>query len=271
MTDAVTADPSITGPTQGNVEGAPTAAAALLAANRRRRLIRRWVAIGTLPLTLVALLFVGKLLSMYAFAHQSITTYVVGDYSGSTTAAEGQDFLNWFEPYKAPYNVGTALAGSEDLDGARAKLEDALALASGLEVCAVRVNLAIVIERQGDAAVDKGDGPGGAQLYGEALQITAETPEECNSEEADSQSPDPDRSMGETLDELGDRLQEKQQQAQEQQPKPDDGEGEEQEQPQQPDQDKLDELQDKLDQGAEEREQNQGDEEAPGGGTDKPW
>jgi len=248
----------------------PDAAAALLAANRRRRLIRRWVMISTLPLTLAALLFVGKLLSMYAFAHQSITAYVVDDYAGSTAAAEGQEFLNWFEPYKAPYNVGTALAGAEDLDGARVKLEEALPLAHGLEVCAVRVNLAIVIERQGDAAVDAGDGPGGAELYGEALKITAETPEECNSEEADSQSPDPDRSMSETLDELGDRLQEKQQQAQEQQPQPDDGEGEEQEQPQ-PGQDKLDELQDKLDQGAEEREQNQGDEDGPGGGTDKPW
>lgn len=254
--------------------GAPTqadAAAALLAANLRRRRIRRWVAIGTLPLTIAALLFVGKLLSMYAFAHQAITSYVVADYAGSTAAAEGQEFLNWFEPYKAPYNVGTALAGSEDLDGARAKFEEALPLAHGLEVCAVRVNLAIVIERQGDAAVDGGDGPAGAELYGEALQITAETPEECNSEEADSQSPDPDRSMSDTLDELGDRLQEKQQQAQEQQSPPQDGDGEEQEQPQQPDQDKLDELQDKLDQGAEEREQNQGEEDGPGGGTDKPW
>src|SRR3954453_12747208 len=95
---------------------APTqtdAAAALIAANRRRRRIRRWVIIGTLPLTLAALLFVGKLLSMYAFAHQAITSYVVDDYAGSKTAAERQEFLNWFEPYKAPYNVGTALAGSE--------------------------------------------------------------------------------------------------------------------------------------------------------------
>lgn len=247
------------------------AAAALLASNRRRRSIRRWVAIGTLPLTLAALLFVGKTLSMYAFAHQAITTYVVADYSGSTSAAEAQEFLNWFEPFKAPYNVGTALAGADELDGARAKLEEALPLAHGLEVCAVRVNLAIVIERQGDAAVSAGDGAGAAELYSEGLLITAETPEECNSEEADSQSPDPDRSMSETLEDLEDRLQEKQQQS-EQQPPPSDGEDEEQEQPSQPDQDKLDELQDKLEQGAEEREQNQqGDEDGPGGGTDKPW
>jgi len=256
------------------IEGSTDAAAALIAANRRRRSIRRWIILGTLPLTLAALLFVGKLLSMYGFAHQAISTYVVGDYSGSTAAAQGQEFLNWFEPYKAPYNVGTALAGADELDSARAELEEALPLASGLEVCAVRVNLALVIERQGDAARDDGDGPAAVQLYGEALQITAETPEECSSDEADEQSPDPDRSMSDTLEDLGDRLQEKQQQSeQEPQQNPDegDGEGEEQEQPQQPDQDQLDELQDKLQQGEEERQQDQGDDEGPGGGTDKPW
>lgn len=252
------------------------AATALLASNRRRRSIRRWVAIGTLPLTLAALLFVGKMLSMYAYAHQSVTTYVVGDYSGSTTAAQAQEFLNWFEPFKAPYNVGTALAGSEKLDEARAKLEEALPLAHGLEVCAVRVNLAIVIERQGDAALTGGDGPGAAALYGEGLLVTAETPEECNSEDADSQSPDPDRSMNDTLEDLQDRLQEKQQQSQQQEPPPSEGEegdkGDEQEKPAQPDQDKLDEIQKKLEEGAEERDQDQqGDEESPGGGTDKPW
>ncbi|MEJ1922605.1 hypothetical protein [Microbacterium sp. KHB019] len=254
----------MTAPTQAD------AAAALLAANRRRRSIRRWIAIGTLPLTLTALLVVGKVLSMYGFAHQAISTYVVADYSGSTAAAQGQEFLNWFEPFKAPYNIGTALAGAEELDGARAKLEEALPLASGLEVCAVRVNLALVIERQGDAARDAGDGEAAAQLYGEGLVVTAETPEECSSDEAEQQSPDPQRDMSETLDELENRLQEKQQQSRQNgEENPD--QGEEQEQPSGPGQDKLDELQDKLDQGAEEREQNMGDEDGPGGGTDKPW
>jgi len=246
------------------------AAAALLAANRRRRRIRRWVAIGMLPLTLAALLFVGKLLSMYGFAHQAISAYVVGDYSGSEAAARGQDFLNLFEPYKAPYNAGTALAGSEDLDPARVKLEEALPLASGLEVCAVRVNLALVIERQGDAARADGDGPGSAQLYGEAMQVTAETPDECRSDDADQQSPDPDRSLSDALDDMQERLQQKQQNEQDSQQNPDQSDGEEPQQAQ-PDQDSLDELQQKLEDGAEERQQNQGDQDEPGGGTDKPW
>ncbi|MGW8482532.1 hypothetical protein ACWGJP_05295 [Microbacterium sp. NPDC055903] len=243
------------------------AAAALIAANRRRRSIRKWIAIGTLPLTLAALLFTGKLLSMYAFAHQSITAYVVDDYAGTIRAGQGQEFLNLFEPYKAPYNVGVGLGASLQLDDARAKFEEALDLATGLDVCPVRVNLALVTEQLGDAARAEGDGAGAAEFYGEALTITVETPEECDSEEAQEQSPDPERDMSETLDELEDRLQQKQQQGGEQeQPQPEQPE----EQPQ-PSDDKLQDLEDRLNQGQQEREEQQQGDDGSGSGTDRPW
>ncbi|MCZ4302529.1 MULTISPECIES: hypothetical protein [Microbacterium] len=241
------------------------AAAALLRSNRRRRRVRRWVAIGTLPLTLAALFFVGKLLSMYAFAHQAITAYVVDDFAGSEAAARGQSFLNWFEPYKAPFNIGTALGAAEQLPQARAELEEALRLATGLEVCGVRINLALVVERMGDAARAGGDGATAAQLYGEALTITAETPEECHSEEAQEQSSDPQRDMSDTLDSTEDRLKQKQQEQDQQQPPPPQPNEDEQ-----PSEDKLQDLQDKLEQGTQERDQQLG--EDPGGsGTEKPW
>lgn len=246
------------------------AASALLASNRRRRRIRRWIAIGTLPMTLAALLFVGKLLSMYAFAHQSISAYVADDYAGSESSARGQEFLNWFEPYKAPFNVGTALAGAEKLPEARAKLEESLELAHGLEVCTVRINLALVIERQGDAARADGDGAAAAQFYGEALTITSETPEECNSEEAQKQSSDPDRDMQQTKEDTEDRLKQKQQEQQQQQ-QPEEEKPEEQQPEPQPSEEKLDELKEKLEQGQQERDQRQDGEDGGGSGTDKPW
>lgn len=261
----------MTAPTQAE------AAAALLAANRRRRRIRRWIAIGTLPLTLAALLFVGKLLSMYAFAHHSISSFVAGGYAESEASARGQDVLNWFEPFKAPYNIGTALAGYEQLDEARAELERALPLAQGLDVCYVRINLSLVIERMGDAAQADGDGLKAAELYGEALEITIETPEECDSDSAQDESPDPNRDMSDTLDDNQQRQQQKQQNSQQQQ-QPDQGEGEgqpeqgEQEQPQQPSQSDLDDIEERLNQGDREREQQLGgDDEGGGGGTDRPW
>ncbi|WP_102193701.1 tetratricopeptide repeat protein [Microbacterium aurantiacum] len=246
------------------------AASALLASNRRRRRIRFWIALGTLPLTLAALLLVGKLLSMYAFAHQSITSYVVGDHSAAESAARGQEFLNWFEPYKAPYNIGTVLGAAEQLPDAQAELEEALRLAHGLEVCAVRINLALVLERRGDAARQDGDGVAAEELYGEALTVTLETPEECNSDEAQDQSPDPNRDMSDSLDELKERLQQKQQE--QQQPPPEEQEQPEEQQPEpQPSEEKLEDLQEKLEQGTEERDQQQNGEDPGGSGTDKPW
>ncbi|MFD5214068.1 hypothetical protein [Microbacterium sp. NPDC058345] len=251
------------------------AAAALLAANRRRRRIRRWIAIGTLPLTLAALLFVGKLLSMYAFAHQSISAFVVGAYAESEQAARGQDVANWFEPFKAPYDIGTALAGAEQLGQARTELEEALPLAQGLDVCYVRINLSLVVERLGDAALSEGEAAKAAERYGEALQITVETPEECQSEDAQNSSPDPNRDMSETLEQNQQRQQEKQQQSQQQQDR-DDAQGEQEQPPQseepQPSQDDLDEIEDKLNQGQQEREDElDGGDDQGGGGTDRPW
>lgn len=252
------------------VPSAPDAAAALLAANRRRRRIRRWIAIGSIPLVLAAVLFVGKLLSMYAFAHQSITSFVTGGYAESEEAARGQDWANWFEPFKAPYNLGTAQAGSEQLDAARDALEEALPQATGLNVCYVRINLSLVIERQGDAAVAAGEAATAAERYGEALEITVETPQECNDDEAQQQSPDPNRDMSDTLEQNQQRQQQKQQQQNQQQP--DQGEEPENQQEQeQPSQEQLDEIEKKLNQGQQERE-DQLDEGDPGsGGTDKPW
>jgi len=250
------------------------AAAALLAANRRRRSIRRWVAIATLPLTLAALLLVGKLLSMYAFAHTSISSYVAGAYAESEAAARGQDMLNWFEPVRAPYNIGTALAGADELETARTELERALPLAQGLEVCPVLINLSLVLERQGDAAQADGDPARAAELYGEALEVTVETPQECRTDEAQRQSPQPDRDMSDTLDENQQRQQEKQRQSQQPPPEqpeepeqPEQGEGEQSET-----QDKLDDIEERLNQGAQEREDQLGggQEGEGGGGTDKP-
>ena len=240
-------------------------AAALIASNRRRRRIRRWIAIGTLPLTLAALLFVGKLLSMYAFAHQAITAYVTDDYAGSEAAARGQEFLNWFEPYKAPFNVGTALAGAERLPEARDELEKALDLATGLEVCGVRINLALVLERMGDAAHADGDGAAAAELYGEALVVTTDMPAECDSEEAQQQSSDPSRDMQESREGLEDRLQQKQQEQQPQEEQP------QEEQQDGPTGDQLDDLREQLEQGTQERDQQQGDDGGGSPGTDKPW
>jgi len=250
------------------------AAHALLAGNRRRRVVRRWIAWGSLPLLLAAALFVGKIVSLYAFAYQSIVSYVAGDYTGSVSAAEGLNPANWFEPYKAPFDQGVGLAESGKLAAGQKKFEESLKLAHGLEVCAVRFNLALVLEREGDAAADTQDHVTALEFYAQALQVNADRPKECDSKQAQEQSPDPQRDMSQSNKDQQDRLQQKQQDQQQQnsQQKPD-PQKPDQQQPPQPDQGKLDELQKKLQQGEQERQQNQqgGQDDGGSSGTDKPW
>lgn len=249
-----------------------TAAAALLRANRRRRSIRRWIAWCSIPFLLAALLFTGKLLSMYAFAYQSIASYLSGDYTGSIRAAQALSIGNWFEPAKAPFDEGVGLAASGKLPEGQRKFEEALSLAHGLEVCDIRINLGIVLEWQGDAAAQAKDPVTAVAFYAEALKVNAETPKECRSPEAQQQSSDPQRDMSQSLDDQADRLQQKQQEQQNQQQNPDRTPQEQEQQPQ-PDPSKLDELQQKLQQGEQERRQQQQDSDDDGGsgGTDKPW
>lgn len=242
-------------------------------ANRRRARVRRWIAIGSIPVLVAAVVIVAKLLSMFAFAHQAITTHVAGNAAGTVSASEPLALLNWFEPFKAHYNVGVGLAAAGELEAARQELEKALELASGLEVCAVQLNLGLVVEWMGDAAVADGDGATALALYREALAITIETPAECRTPEADEQSPDPGRSLEETLDQQEQRIRDKIDQLQQQpEPQPDSPEPEDPEDEPQPSDSDLEQIEDLLQDGQEERDEiGQQDEPGGGGGTDRPW
>jgi hypothetical protein len=242
--------------------------AAVLRSNRRRSVARRVMTIVLVPVMLVALVFSAKLLSMYAFAYRSGAAYAVGDFVGTEQAARWQEPLNLFEPYKAPFNVGVGLAAGGDLAGARAKFEEALALATGLDQCAVRVNLAIVIERTGDAALEAGNREEARSLWQEALLVMMEAPEGCQSPEADEVSPDPDQNMEDTVIEEERRLREKLEEDGSENPPPD--EPQEPEESEEPDQGDLESIEEQLQQGTDERDDylDGGD---SGGLTYRPW
>lgn len=234
----------------------------------RRRRVRRIALIAAAVLLLPVLAFGGKVLSMYAFAYSASAAYVAGDFPGTVQAAHGQEPVNVFESYKAPYNVGVGLAASGDLAGARASFEDALELAPALEQCAVRVNLAIVIERTGDAALVVGDRAAAVAAWKEALLVMREAPAGCRTPEADEVSPDPDQNMADTVDEEVRRLLEKlRDPTGGTTPPPQDPED-----PETPDASDLEDLQEQLDQGAEEREEYEsGGDDGGTSGTDRPW
>lgn len=197
--------------------------------NRHQRKALAWLA---LPAVIV-LAFSAKVIGMYASAHQSISAYWKGDYPAAIDAARGQEFLNWFEPYKAPFNAGTAFAASGAFDQARDRFAEALGLARGLEVCPVRFNLALAIERLGDDALAAHDHRGALAHYAESLAITQGTPAECDSDAASAHSSDPSRSLGEALDAAERRVGEKLGAAQEQEKDAQQKERERQQTPQQ--------------------------------------
>ncbi|MGO1768412.1 MAG: hypothetical protein ACTHZX_00550 [Microbacterium sp.] len=241
-----------------------------------RRRLRFWLLVGFAPIALVGLVIVAKILTMYAFAHQAVTAHVATDPAGTVAAAEGQEPLNLFERHLAPYNVGVGLATSDRLADSRAKFEEALPLASGLDACPVHINLALVVELMGDEAKTE-DPESAAGLYEEALELNLDTPEECRSEEADAQSPDPERPNEMTLDDQQERLKQKQQEQEQQndqqgQDDQQDEQDQQTEQEKQEQQDKLDDIEEKLQQGEQEREKNDDSGDENGGyGSDQPW
>lgn len=273
LVDDDVAEPSISAQQRG--------AAALLERNRRRRRIRKWIGIGSIPVLLVVTLLLVKIFSMYAAAHMAIASFITGDGSGTSRAAQWQYPVNLFEPFKAPFNNAVGLAANAQYVPARAEFEKALDLVTGLEECAVRINLSITIERLGDLKDQAGDPYAAKKLYDEALLNLLGGPKDCDDEEKSQQnSSDPNRDMGSQREQLEKRLQDKQDQQQQKQ------DGTEGEQPQQPDpgtgeqetepgpgQDQLDEIEQRLGQGERDRDDMGRDEDDPWNDyeTDKPW
>ncbi|MBP2436916.1 hypothetical protein [Microbacterium amylolyticum] len=230
----------------------------------RRRRARRWAFIAFAPIAAMGLVLVIGLVAMILFAHQTVQAHIRDDAPAAIAASERQAEVNWFERWKAPYNAGTALAMGDRLPESRARLDEALEHATGLDVCPVQINLALVLERMGNAAT----GSDAADLFGEALDLALNAPDECRSDEAREASPDPSRDPAQILDDLIERLTQRDPAPPE--PEPEEG-GEDDEMP---DQDALEELEERLERGEGEREQLRDFDDQGGGqgsGVERPW
>lgn len=249
----------------------------IIESNRKRKRVRKWIALCSIPLVLTAAVVSGKILSMYMFAHFTVTAHVSGDAEGTIRNAEWLSPLNWFEPFIATYDLGTGLAAGVKLEDARVRLEEALPLAVGsLQECAVRMNLTLVIEAQGDVKKEADDTEGARSFWLDALDALEQQPDTCNTPQADEASPDKDRSMKQTIEVTDARIREKLNPP-EQDPPPSGGEDGKENQsdgPPPPPDDKIDQIEEQLEQGADEREGSgggSGDQSGGGGGVEKPW
>ena len=149
---------------------------------RRRRRLLLWSALPVL----LALLLAAKLLSAAWFSGQASGAFARGDAPAVASAAAVLGVANVLEPHKARFAAGDALVLRGDFAGARAAFEAALATAPPADECRVRANLALSIERLGDArdAGDAGSGgtsgtDDGVRLLEEALAVVRAAPAGC--------------------------------------------------------------------------------------------
>jgi len=232
-----------------------------IAAHRRRVRRRLWA--WSSPVVLVVLLVAAKLLSLPLFAALSQWAYAERRYELAAELTAPLGVANVVEPWVRHFDRGAALAQVGVLETARQELTTALDLAPEDDriSCVVRVDLVLVVEAQGDAAVTDLRFADAAALYEQGRQVVDEAPEGCFL--PPEQPDDPD--TGPPLDDAGDRLDEKGEQAQGQQgdePGPggdedgdqgggaDEGDGEGG-----GGQDPLDQLREQGEQGAEEQQQ----------------
>lgn len=149
----------------------PTVTAeARAAANVRRRRVLLWSA----PVMLLLLLFGVKSISMVAVNESGRGAYSAGDHDSATRQFDRLGLLNLFQWWIAPYNHGTALYQTGDLDRAESELQIALDRAPQDKSCQIAINLSRVLEAQGDQLGGQGRHAEAQEKYTAALKVLAD-------------------------------------------------------------------------------------------------
>jgi hypothetical protein len=127
----------------------------------RRRLRLILLLGGIVPALAVFALLVKVAVMM---GHDSTGREEFGDDDFAAAAGEfgANRTLNWFEPWIAPFDEGTAQHAEGDYDAAIARYTEALEDVPAAEECTVRINLALAHEALGDAA-QEGPPPDGEE------------------------------------------------------------------------------------------------------------
>lgn len=147
--------------------------------NQTRRKVRRIILLISIPFLAIICLFGYKVYEMNMNAEIAAKAYAEKNYGRSIEASK-KEFSNFFEPWLAHYNAGTAYAGNKDYDNAADEFKTALTLTdTEANVCKIDSNLAIVYEKQGDEATKKGDQPTATEKYSLSLQVISGAPKGC--------------------------------------------------------------------------------------------
>src|SRR5699024_5881221 len=174
---------------------------------RRRKLLLLWSA----PVVLVLFLAAAKLLSAVVLNMAGSSAYEKQNYVTAADRFGTLEFFNVVEPWKAPFNEGTATYASGDFFAATTVLEQALAQVPkapegeprGVPECMVRTNYSLALEGLGDEASNGSDFAIATDYYDQAQQMLADCAQSGNG--------------GEQAQDAQERQQESQEESQQQQ------------------------------------------------------
>lgn len=239
--------------------------------NKERKRNRIILLIVSLPLMVIISLFGVKVFSMYANVSSVITKFEEEKFEAASHDAVEQKNANFFEPWLAPYNLGTTYAADGVYDLAEEELLDALELTmDSLNQCFVRSNLSLTYEANGDLLKSQDKHKEADKKYALALKVISEAPPECfppsegGSGDEDSESSEAGKNMAETEERVEGK--EGGDEPEDAQPEEEEGEGET------PEETPEDKIKDQLEQSnidrttQENSERNSGMPQAP-----KPW
>ena len=224
-----------------------------------------------LPPTVLAIVVAVKLIGLTIVSGQVSAAYEREDFESATSIARWLTVVNVIDPWKAHFAVGDGLA-AQGLDAdAQGEFERALGLASAEDQCAVRVNLSLVLERQGDAVVaaDPNKRDEASAFYDEALDVIDKADESCrqppqNGEEGtDDDLSDSEKRVTEKKEALAEQPPEDEGDTSDDQPKPDGS----------PSDATVEQLEEKLRDAGQDRSDQQTSERTPTDPdyVDKPW
>lgn len=117
---------------------------------RRKRLL-----LYSAPLCLIALAISLKFIGIAAFSGFAHANYQHNQFNAAANWLQPLHVANWFESYKAPFNHGNILFKKGDFHEAEEMYRKALETVPTEHECSVRINLALTLERLGDAAVQE--------------------------------------------------------------------------------------------------------------------
>lgn len=232
-----------------------------------RQRLRRILLIAFLPIAIGGVFLSMKLFALSPTAQGVIRSYETGSFDRSVERAEAMQNGNWFEPWIAFFDRGTAYAANGNYNEAVEDLEKAFAQAPADKRCDVAVNLSLSWELLGDSYVEQGLYVGARKLYDTAKAVIDAAGPQCQGPDA-PQNEEQNRQAGQELSDAAKRLERKSDRSGQIQ----DATGD----PATPDDasDQLDRLgrqdQDAADEKAEQQGQKRG-ENGQGGYTDRPW